>query len=177
MEGYNLTIRIELDLSLARGLDYYTGCIFEAIVPDSGIGSISGGGRYDDLTGVFGLIDVSGVGISFGIDRIYEILESQGLWPETQASSDLILFCHFDETSMQHCIKLSHFFRDAGINTIVYPDLKRINKQFDYANKSGIKYAVVIGDNEIANKTVSLKNLVAGTQDSMSIEEAIHKVS
>ncbi|PCJ66412.1 MAG: histidine--tRNA ligase [Bacteroidetes bacterium] len=171
-----LSIKVELDLSLARGLDYYTGCIFEAIVPDSGIGSVSGGGRYDDLTGVFGLKDVSGVGISFGIDRIYEILEAQDLWPDNLHINESVLICHFDHKTQIYGNTVSRQLRDAGISTIVYPDTKRINKQFDFANKIGVKYALVCGEDEMNNGTVSLKNLEDGTQIILSLQDTIKQL-
>lgn len=171
LEGYKMNIRVELDLSLARGLDYYTGCIFEAIVPDSGIGSVSGGGRYDDLTGVFGLKDVSGVGISFGVDRIYEILEAQELWPTNLDVNESILLCHFDEITQRYAAKVARELRATGLSAIVYPDQKRINKQFDYANKIGVKYAVVIGESEMETGKLTVKNLDKGEQVSIEISQ------
>lgn len=168
-----LDIRVELDLSLARGLDYYTGCIFEAVVPDSGMGSVSGGGRYDDLTGVFGLKDVSGVGISFGIDRIYEILEGQSLWPDNLHNNQSVLLCHFDSASQVYAVQLAHRLRKDGLQAIVFPDLKRINKQFDFANKIGVKYALVIGDTEISSGNITIKNLIKGEQQTLSYTEAL----
>ncbi|MBT8327984.1 MAG: histidine--tRNA ligase [Bacteroidia bacterium] len=173
LKGQTMNIRIELDLSLARGLDYYTGCIFEAIVPNSGMGSVSGGGRYDDLTGVFGLKDVSGVGISFGVDRIYEILESSELWPKDLYSNSTVLLCHFDEASQQYAVGVAQKLRAEGISAMVFPDSKRINKQFDFANKAGIKYAIVIGDNEIKTGELSLKNLLEGSQENLTLDATI----
>ncbi len=173
IQDLDLDIRIELDLSLARGLDYYTGCIFEAVIPDSGMGSVSGGGRYDDLTGVFGLKDVSGVGISFGVDRLYEVLETQNLWPKNLQTKDTVLLCHFDLKSQLYAVGLANKLRAKEVNCIVYPDLKRINKQFDFANKMKIANAIVIGDNEIETNTLSIKNLVGGNQKSYSFEEAL----
>lgn len=177
LEGFKPSITIQLDLSLARGLDYYTGCIFEALVPNSGIGSISGGGRYDDLTGIFGLKDVSGVGISFGIDRIYEILEDRNLWPENLHSVSSVVICHFDEKTMQHANKVAAELRKHNVAVIVYPDNKRINKQFDYANKIRARYAVVIGDNEIESNTLSIKDLKIGSQETFSLEGALNLFS
>jgi len=171
LEGYELNIRVELDLSLARGLDYYTGCIFEAIVPDSGIGSVSGGGRYDDLTGVFGLKDVSGVGISFGVDRIYEILEAQNLWPKNLHTNESILLCHFDLDSQKYAAQVARELRQEGLSAIVYPDKKRINKQFDFANKIGVKYAIVIGETEMETGKLTVKNLEEGEQLNLDISE------
>jgi histidyl-tRNA synthetase len=141
-----LSISVEIDLSLARGLDYYTGCIFEVVVPESGIGSISGGGRYDDLTGVFGLKNVSGVGISFGIDRIYEILSNSDSPLFTEDHSDMILLCHFDEPSRQYVFNIAADLRDKGFNAFVYPDLKKLQKQLDYANKKRVKWVLIAGE-------------------------------
>lgn len=173
IKGYDLGIRVELDLSLARGLDYYTGCIFEAVVPDSGIGSVSGGGRYDDLTGVFGLKDVSGVGISFGVDRIYEILEAQGLWPENLHNNEAILLCHFDEKTQQYAAVVARKLRAQNLPCMVYPDKKRINKQLDFANKTGARYAMVIGEDEMISGELTLKDLQLGEQQKSSLEELI----
>ncbi|MDB9882330.1 histidine--tRNA ligase, partial [Bacteroidia bacterium] len=173
LSDYKLNIKLELDLSLARGLDYYTGCIFEAVVPQSGMGSVSGGGRYDDLTGVFGLKDISGVGISFGIDRLYEILESQSLWPENIHINKNILICHFDEKSQIYGMGVARELRKNGIQSIVYPDIKRINKQFDFANKIGVKYAIVIGESEMNTGDLTVKNLEEGDQQSLNLQMAI----
>lgn len=173
LDGHDAGINLVLDLSLARGLDYYTGSIFEAVVPDSGIGSISGGGRYDDLTGVFGLKDVSGVGISFGVDRIYEILDAEELWPNDLSGNQSVVICHFDDKSRIHANKVARKLRANNISVIVYPDQKRINKQFDFANKTGAKYAVVIGDDEIESGDLSVKDLKSGSQDTLSLDKAV----
>jgi histidyl-tRNA synthetase len=169
LEGYHLNIRVELDLSLARGLDYYTGCIFEAIVPDSGIGSVSGGGRYDDLTGVFGLKDVSGVGISFGVDRIYEILEAQNGWLENLSDNASVLLCHFDVATQMYATKVARTLRDKGLSAMVYPDQKRIKKQFDFANKIGVKFVVIVGEDEMKTGKLTVKNLEKGEQVSCEV--------
>jgi histidyl-tRNA synthetase len=172
-----LNIRIELDLSLARGLDYYTGCIFEAIVPDSGMGSISGGGRYDNLTGVFGLKDVSGVGISFGIDRIYEILEAESLWPENLHINATVLICHFDEACQLYGVGVAAELRAAGLQSVVYSENKRISKQLDYASKIGVRHVIVIGDSEMESGALTLKDLTLGEQENLSIQEIITKLA
>lgn len=177
LESADLSLNIELDLSLARGLDYYTGCIFEAVVPNSGIGSISGGGRYDNLTGVFGLDGVSGVGISFGIDRIYEIFESQELWPLDLVQTDTIIVCHFDKKTQIYALDVAKQLREFGISAIVYPDIKRINKQFDFANKKGAKYVVVVGESEMETGELTLKNLQDGTQQSLTARDIIAHLS
>jgi len=168
MSDMKLDLKMELDLSLARGLDYYTGCIFEALIPDSGIGSVSGGGRYDDLTGVFGMKDVSGVGISFGIDRLYDVMEHFGLFRDLESAPVKLLLAHFDEKSRAACIKLARDLRALDISVQVYPDLKKIKKQLDYANKNHIPYVGVIGDDEIASGSVQLKNMQDGEQVSVS---------
>lgn len=173
IEVADLKIDVQIDLSLARGLDYYTGCIFEVIVPDSGMGSVSGGGRYDNLTGVFGMKDVSGVGISFGIDRIYETIESQDLWPANLQANSTVVICHFDKKSMHYANTVAFNLRSKNISAIVYPDNKKINKQFDFANKLGSRFAVVIGDSEMESKTLSVKDLHSGTQESLTLDEAL----
>lgn len=171
----NTETTITLDLSLARGLEYYTGCIFEALIPDSGIGSVSGGGRYDDLTGIFGLNNVSGVGISFGLDRIYDVMLAMDLFDD-QDSDTRILFCHFDEKAMAYSISIADKLRAAGISSVVYTDRKKINKQFDYANKVGFPYVAVIGDNEIKEEVVQLKNMRTGDQEKLNIKELITRL-
>jgi histidyl-tRNA synthetase len=168
-----LTIKLELDLSLARGLDYYTGCIFEAIIPDSGIGSVSGGGRYDNLTHIFGLKDVSGVGISFGVDRLYEILETQNLWPSDKSANQSVLICHFDHESQRYGIGVAQKLRQAGISTLVYPDKKRINKQLDFANNKEFSHAIVIGQDEMESAVLTMKNLSSGDQTKQGVEDCI----
>lgn len=168
-----LTIKLELDLSLARGLDYYTGCIFEAIIPDSGIGSVSGGGRYDNLTDIFGLKDVSGVGISFGVDRLYEILETQNLWPSDKSANQSVLICHFDHESQRYGIGVAQKLRQAGISTLVYPDKKRINKQLDFANNKEFSHAIVIGQDEMESAVLTMKNLSSGDQTKQGVEDCI----
>jgi len=173
LENADIDLNIELDLSLARGLDYYTGCIFEAIVSDSKIGSISGGGRYDNLTSVFGLNGVSGVGISFGVDRIYEIFEAQNLWPLDLVESTSLLICHFDKPTQLYAMQVAKRVRGAKIATIVYPDNKRINKQFDFANKKGTKHVVVIGETEMETGLLTLKNLQDGTQQKLTVSDLI----
>ena len=167
------TIKLELDLSLARGLDYYTGCIFEAIIPDSGIGSVSGGGRYDNLTDIFGLKDVSGVGISFGVDRLYEILETQNLWSDHNSANQSVLICHFDPESQRYGIGVAQKLRQAGISTLVYPDKKRINKQLDFANNKGFTHAIVIGQDEMESAILTMKNLSSGDQTKQGVEDCI----
>ena len=158
---------------MARGLDYYTGCIFEAIIPDSGIGSVSGGGRYDNLTHIFGLKDVSGVGISFGVDRLYEILETQNLWTDQKSANQSVLVCHFDSESQRYGIGVAQKLRQAGISTLVYPDKKRINKQLDFANNKEFSHAIVIGQDEMESAVLTMKNLSSGDQTKQGLEDCI----
>ncbi len=170
------SIKLELDLSLARGLDYYTGCIFEAVIPESGIGSISGGGRYDNLTDIFGLKDVSGVGISFGVDRIYEILDSQNLWPNVNSHNQSVLICHFDQETQEFGVRLAQKLRQSEISVLVFPDKKRINKQLDFANNKSFSHAIVIGQDEMESGILTLKDLFSGDQMKLSIEDCISRL-
>lgn len=173
-------IKIELDITLARGLDYYTGTIFE-VKANAGTftPSILGGGRYDDLTGIFGLPNMSGVGISFGIDRIYDVMEELNLYPESvsKVSSTKLLFAHFDESNRDHCMQLASELRKNLVSCEVYPDVtKKVAKQFDYANKKSIPFVCVVGSNEMEKKRYNLKNMVSGTQEELSLDEIINKL-
>ncbi len=170
------SIKLELDLSLARGLDYYTGCIFEAVIPESGIGSVSGGGRYDNLTDIFGLKDVSGVGISFGVDRIYEILDSQDLWPNVNSNNQSVLICHFGQETQEYGVRLAQKLRQSEISVLVFPDKKRINKQLDFANNKSFSHAIVIGQDEMESGILTLKELFSGDQMKLSIEDCISRL-
>lgn len=173
LDALKVEANIMLDGTLARGLDYYTGCIFEAVIPESGIGSVSGGGRYDDLTGVFGMPGTSGVGISFGIDRIYDIMLDRKLFGEVSTNSSKIIFCHFDGNSKVQCMKVASKLRSNGIACEVFPDEKKIGKQFDYANKRGFRWVGVVGDNEIQNDEIALKDMASGEQKTYSTSELI----
>lgn len=173
-------VKIELDITLARGLNYYTGTIFE-VKANAGTftPSILGGGRYDDLTGIFGLPNMSGVGISFGIDRIYDVMEELNLYPESvsKVSSTKLLFAHFDESNRDHCMQLASELRKNLVSCEVYPDVtKKVAKQFDYANKKSIPFVCVVGSNEMEKKRYNLKNMVSGTQEELSLEEIINKL-
>ncbi|MEW6469578.1 MAG: histidine--tRNA ligase [Bacteroidota bacterium] len=173
----HLTSHISLDITLARGLNYYTGAIFEVKANDVQIGSICGGGRYDDLTGIFGLPNVSGVGISFGIDRIFDVMNELNLFDKIDYTSQTtkLLFAHFGEKERDFCIPLAAKARAAGINTEIYPDVvKKISKQFDYANKKQIPYVAVVGSDEMQSGVLGLKNMGTGEQKKMKIEEIIH---
>ena len=170
-------INIELDITLARGLNYYTGTIFEAKAnAGTFTPSILGGGRYDDLTGIFGLKGLSGVGISFGIDRIYDVMEELALFPESvnKVSTTKILLANFGEAELIHCLGIVSKLRTEGINAEVYPDVvKKISKQFEYADKKQIPYVGVVGSNEMNQNTIMLKNMEQGTQKEVTTDELI----
>ena len=173
-------ISVELDITLARGLNYYTGTIFEAKAnAGTFTPSILGGGRYDDLTGIFGLKGLSGVGISFGVDRIYDVMEELNLFPEAvnRVSTTKILLANFGEAELMHCVGLVSKLRALGINAEVYPDVvKKIAKQFEYADKKQIPFVGVVGGNEMANNTVMLKNMVSGTQEEVGFEKLVESL-
>ncbi|MCK9411905.1 MAG: histidine--tRNA ligase [Prolixibacteraceae bacterium] len=158
---------VELDLTLARGLNYYTGAIFEVKASDVQIGSITGGGRYDDLTGIFGLPDISGVGISFGADRIYDVMEQLKLFPRDQTVSTKVLFVNFGKTEENYCLPLLEQVRRAEIASEIFPSDEKMKKQMNYANRKGVKYVVLAGEAEIANNEVTVKNMESGEQISI----------
>ena len=167
------TSNLELDLTLARGLNYYTGCIFEVKALDVEIGSITGGGRYDNLTGIFGMPGLSGVGISFGADRIYDVLNQLELYPADTASSVQLLFINFGAAEAAHCLALARQARAAGIATEVFPDSTKMKKQMNYANAQQIPFVALVGESEMAEGVIALKNMVTGEQQKVTIEEAI----
>jgi len=168
---------IELDLTLARGLSYYTGAIFEVKALDVKIGSISGGGRYDNLTELFGMPDVSGVGISFGIDRIYDVLEELNLFPENTEVSTKLLFCHFDEETKIYCLPTLHLLREKGINCEIYPDTAKMKKQMEYADRKKVSFVAIAGSEEMNTGSFTLKNMLNGEQQRCSIDEIIKLIS
>lgn len=172
-----LVNELQLDLTLARGLNYYTGCIFEVKALDVQIGSITGGGRYDNLTGIFGLPGLSGVGISFGADRIYDVLNQLDLYPKEAINGTQLLFINFGEKETQYCMPLAANARKAGIRTEIYPDSVKMKKQMSYANDKQIPYVVLAGENEIAENKVTLKNMVTGEQQTISAEELVSCIS
>lgn len=159
------------DITLARGLDYYTGAIFEVKADEAQMGSIGGGGRYDDLTAVFGVKNIPGIGISFGLDRIYLVMEELGLFPAEATSKVEYLFANFGGDETLDALKLIMQLREKGISAELYPENAKINKQFTYAEKKGIKNLVFLGEEEIKNRTVTFKNLEAGEQKTVSLEE------
>ncbi len=164
--------RLQLDVTLARGLNYYTGAIFEVAAPDGvSMGSIGGGGRYDDLTGIFGLQDVSGVGISFGLDRIYLVMEELGLFPDSLDNSLDILFLNLGKKEGLEALKLVSFLRREGIRADLYPTDAKIQKQFKYADRKGVPLVAVIGEEELAQGRLTLRNMKTGEQQSLPLED------
>ncbi len=161
-----------MDVTLARGLEYYTGAIFEVEAPSAlNMGSIGGGGRYDDLTGVFGLKNVSGVGISFGLDRIYMVLEALDLFPDTVSKNTEVLFINFGETEALFSLKAIKILRQQGINAELYPDATKMKKQMNYANKRDIPFVVLVGEEELKSNDYTLKRMDSGEQIKVSLEE------
>ncbi|WP_456867404.1 histidine--tRNA ligase [Galbibacter sp. BG1] len=172
------TATLDLDVTLARGLNYYTGAIFEVSAPSEvKMGSIGGGGRYDDLTGIFGLKDVSGVGISFGLDRIYLVLEELNLFPEEVLESTKVLFLNFGETEALYCLKALKKLREVDVKSEMYPDDAKMKKQMNFANKRNIPFVVLAGSKEIQEEKFTLKNMKTGEQFEVTTEELIEKVS
>ena len=161
----------EMDLSLARGLNYYTGAIFEVKALDWQIGSICGGGRYDNLTGIFGLPDMSGVGVSFGADRIYDVLTGLGKFPDDISSGADLLFANMGRTELDYVLPVASALRAAGLSVEVYPDAAKLKKQFDYCDRKGIRFLSVCGENEAASGTVQIKNLATGEQVSFGVAD------
>ena len=167
---------IELDLTLARGLNYYTGAIFEVKALDTPMGSITGGGRYDNLTGIFGLPGLSGVGISFGADRIYDVLNALDLYPKEAVNSTQVLFINFGEKETAYCLPIVGKLRQAGIRAEIFPDKAKMKKQMSYANAKNIPFVVLAGENEMAAGQVTLKNMESGEQTLVTTEELIAAV-
>ena len=168
--------RVELDLTLARGLNYYTGAIFEVKALDVSIGSICGGGRYDDLTGIFGMPGVSGLGISFGADRIYDVLTELDGFPQDLSQAARVMFINFGPAEQAVCVALASRLRQAGIATLVYPDAAKMKKQMDYANRQQVPFVAFVGENEMRDNTVTLKNMADGTQETLAVGEMIERL-
>ena len=171
VEQLGIALPIELDLSLARGLNYYTGAIFEVKAMDFAIGSICGGGRYDDLTGIFGLPNTSGVGISFGADRIYDVMVGLDLFPEEVNFSTKVLFVNLGEEEKLASMRVMRSLRDAGIAAEIYPESAKMKKQMEYANRRMIPYVVIIGGNELQEKKATVKNMRTGEQSAVAFDE------
>ncbi len=176
LKASGLNNQVDLDLTLARGLNYYTGAIFEVKALDYQIGSITGGGRYDNLTGIFGMPGLSGVGISFGADRIYDVLGGLDLYPKEAVSATRLLFVNFGEQETTRLLPIAAAARRAGISTEVYPDKAKMKKQMGYANAKGIAFVAIAGENEMAEGKISLKNMTTGEQQLLTPEQLIAAV-
>ena len=172
----NLNNQIQLDLTLARGLNYYTGAIFEVKALDVQIGSILGGGRYDNLTGIFGMPDISGVGISFGIDRIFDVLNALDCYPKDAVVGTQLLFINFGEKETAYCLPFVAQARTAGIRTEIFPDAAKMKKQMSYANAKEIPFVALAGENEMAQGKLTLKNMTTGEQTLVTPEELIAQI-
>ncbi len=165
--------KLEVDVTLARGLDYYTGAIIEVVANNVNIGSIGGGGRYDNLTGVFGLDNMPGVGISFGFDRICLVLDTLNLFPELKNSNTQVLFANFGESEAFYAYNLLNVLRTKGIKSELYPSDEKMKKQMQYADKKGVEFVVMIGEDEIKQNIITVKNMFDGSQKNMTFEEFI----
>ena len=178
IENLNLkSSELKFDITLARGLDYYTGSILEIKSQDVNIGSIAGGGRYDDLTSVFGLDDVSGVGISFGIDRIYLVMEDLGLFPKDIDLSTQVMFVNFGEKESLYCLSLLKELRNNNISAELYPSSVKIKKQMTYADNKGVQFVIMIGEDEMKSNTLSVKDMNSGEQNNLTLTEFMKKIS
>lgn len=169
----NMKNEMQLDLTLARGLNYYTGAIFEVKALDTPMGSISGGGRYDNLTGIFGMPGLSGVGISFGVDRIYDVLDALDLYPKGSIQTTRVLFINFGQKETFYCLPIVSQLRQAGIRAELFPDSSKMKKQMSYANAKQIPFVALAGDSEIADEKVTLKDMTTGNQQLLTIDELI----
>ena len=176
LKTLGLKNELQLDLTLARGLNYYTGAIFEVKALDVQIGSITGGGRYDNLTGIFGMPGISGVGISFGVDRIFDVLNALDCYPKDATNGTQLLFINFGEKETAYCLPVAIKAREAGIRTEIYPDSSKMKKQMSYANAKEIPYVALAGENEIAQGKLTLKNMLSGNQQLLTPEELINIV-
>ena len=176
LDGLTLKNKVQFDITLARGLGYYTGCIFEVTAVDAEMGSLGGGGRYDNLTGVFGWPDVSGVGISFGAERIYDVLEAKGMFPADVQAGPVILLAAFDDASHQYAFRCVSQIRQAGIAADLYPEPGKLKKQFKYATDVSCTYIAIAGESEMNNGTLMLKHLESGEQEELSVEAIISRL-
>ncbi|MDR1793057.1 MAG: histidine--tRNA ligase [Bacteroidales bacterium] len=173
---FKLNMDIQLDLSLARGLNYYTGAIFEVVSKDVQIGSITGGGRYDNLTGIFGLQNMSGVGISFGIERIFDVMQQIHPQINSVENQSLAMFVNFGKKETVYCLNALKKMREEGINAEIYPDSAKMQKQFKYADSKGIPFVIIAGENEIKESLFALKNMQSGEQNILNLEEIINQI-
>jgi len=172
----NSTPKTELDITLARGLNYYTGCIFEVKTNEVAMGSIGGGGRYDDLTGMFGLKDLTGVGISFGADRIYDVLEELRLFPTSAAQGTKVLISNFDAVAEKYALPVLQKLRTANLSAELYPSAAKLKKQMSYADAKNIPYVILIGDSEMESGLLTLKDMESGAQQQLNIDEIIEQL-
>ena len=177
LKELNLKNHWSLDITLARGLNYYTGAIIEVAAKDVKIGSICGGGRYDDLTGIFGLPDVSGVGISFGADRVYDVMNELSLFPDETSTSSQIMMVNFGNEEEKYCLKALKEIRKAGIRAELYPDQAKMKKQMKYADQKGISSVLLVGEEEMKTGELTLKNMNTGEQEKITLENLINKFS
>lgn len=177
LQRIGLKNELQLDLTLARGLNYYTGAIFEVKAVDTPMGSITGGGRYDNLTGIFGMPGLSGVGISFGADRIYDVLAALDLYPRESVEATQLLFINFGEQESAACLPLAARSRAAGIRTEIYPDAAKMKKQMNYANAKHIPFVALVGENEIREGKVTLKNMATGAQQLVTPDELVRAIA
>jgi histidyl-tRNA synthetase len=177
VKNTSVSSTVEIDLTLARGLNYYTGAIFEVKAKGASIGSIAGGGRYDDLTGIFGLPNVSGVGISFGADRIYDVLNELNLFPENSSATTQLLFVNFGPSEEKYCLPLVTEARKKGIRTELYPSSAKMKKQMDYANANNIPFVAIIGTDEMTSGVITLKNMQTGEQLKNTLQEIINFIN
>ncbi|MEG1579874.1 MAG: histidine--tRNA ligase [Bacteroidaceae bacterium] len=177
LKALGLKNEVEFDLTLARGLNYYTGCIFEVKALDVQIGSITGGGRYDNLTGIFGMPGLSGVGISFGADRIFDVLNQLDLYPKEAVNGVQVLFINFGEKEAAYCLPLASKLRGAGIRTEIYPDTAKMKKQMSYANAHAVPFVALVGENEMNEGKVTFKNMATGEQSMVTPEELLDKLN
>ncbi len=177
INGCGMNNEVQLDLTLARGLNYYTGAIFEVKAIDVHMGSIIGGGRYDNLTGIFGMPGLSGVGISFGADRIFDVLNQLDLYPKEMEDTTKLLFINFGEKEMRYCMPMASMARKAGIPTETYPDAVKMKKQMGYANAKQIPFVAITGENEMSDGKVMLKNMLTGEQQLLTAERLVDVVS
>lgn len=176
LKELNLEAKWNLDLTLARGLNYYTGAIIEVKAADVKIGSICGGGRYDDLTGIFGLADVSGVGISFGADRIYDVLNELNQFPANEQFTTKLMFVNFGDQEAKYCLQFLQKIRKAKIKAELYPDSAKMKKQMSYANSKGIEFVALVGNNEMKEGLITLKNMNTGEQKALSLDALIEEL-
>lgn len=177
LKKVTLNNKVELDIALARGLDYYTGTIFEVVANDAQMGSIGGGGRYDNLTGVFGLKDVSGVGVSFGAERIYDVMEELDLFPKDAVQSTSALFINFGGESEQAAFMHLQTLRQAGISAELFPSSDKFKKQMKFANDKGVAYVIFVGEDEMKENKVTVKNMESGEQNMLTMEQTIQMLS